>query len=80
MDPETIEALLILGKLGVIIGGGCTVTLGTIWGMCAAAFSYYQRKDRRNELMALYKKGTITTKPTILNAYKIYDPAKPIPI
>ncbi len=82
MDPETIEALMILGKLGVVIGGGCAFTLASIWGMCAAAFNFFQRKDRRDELMPLYRKGIITTRPTIFNAYKIYegDPAKPLPI
>lgn len=80
MDPEAIEAFMILGKLGLIIGGGCAVTLSSIWGTCAAAFIFFQRKDRRNELMALYKRGEITTKPTILNAYRIYDPAKPVSI
>jgi hypothetical protein len=71
MDPETLEALLVLGKTGVIIGGGCAVTLGGLWGMCAAAINYFQRKDRRDELMPLYRKGIITTRPTILNAYRI---------
>ncbi len=82
MDPETIEALVILAKLGVVIGGGCAVTLGTIWGMCALGFNYFQRRDRRDELLSLYRKGIITTKPTILNAHRISesDPAKPIPI
>ncbi len=39
--------------------------------MCAAVINYCQRKDRRNELMPLYEQGIITTKPTILNAYRI---------
>jgi hypothetical protein len=71
MDPETKEALLIMGKLAAIIGGGCTVTLGSLWGMAAAVTNYCQRKDRRDELMPLYEQGIITTKPIILNAYRI---------
>ena len=71
MNPGTLEGLLILGKTAVIIGGGCAFTLGSIWGMCAAAIDFYQRKDRRDELMLLYEVGKITTKPTVLNAYKI---------
>ena len=72
MDPETtVEALLVIGKTAGIIGGGCAVTLASMWGMGAGAIDYYQRKDRRNELMPLYEQGIITTKPTILNAYRI---------
>jgi hypothetical protein len=71
MDPEALEGLLVLAKTGVIIGGGCAFTLGSIWGACAAAIGYFQRKDRRDELLPLYKEGKITTKPTVLNAYKI---------
>ena len=71
MDPETIEALLVFGKMTAIIGGGCAATLGGLWGMCAAVINYCQRKDRRNELMPLYEQGIVTTKPTILNAYRI---------
>lgn len=72
MDPETIEALLVFGKTAVIIGGGCAVTLGSLWGIIAAAIQYWQRKDRRDQLMPLYEEGIITTKPTILNAYSIH--------
>jgi len=71
MDPETVEALLILGKLAFIIGGGCAVVMGSLYAIGAAAVHYYQRKDHRDELMPLYNEGTITTKPTILNAYSI---------
>jgi hypothetical protein len=71
MNPELLEGLLVLGKTGVIIGGGCAVTLGSIWAMCAAAINLFQRRDRRDELMPLYEAGRITTKPTILNAYRI---------
>jgi len=71
MDPETVEALLILGKLALVIGGGCAVVMGSLWGMSAAALDYFQRKDHRDELMPLYDEGIITTKPTILNAYSI---------
>ncbi len=71
MDPETIEALRITGKLAAIIGAGCTVSLASLWGMVAAVINYCQRKDRRDELMPLYEQGLITTKPTILNAYRI---------
>ncbi len=71
MDPETVEALLVLGKTALILGGGCTLTLGSIWGICAGAINFFQRKDRRDELMPLYEEGRITTKPTILNAYRI---------
>ncbi len=72
MDPETtVEALLLLVKTGVIIGGGCALTLGSIWGICAAAINYFQRKDRRDELMPLFEEGTISSRPTILNAYRI---------
>ncbi len=71
MDPDTVEALLVFGKTGAIIGAGCAFTLGSIWGMCAAGINYFQRKDRRDELMKLYEEGKITTRPTILNADKI---------
>ncbi len=71
MSPETIEALLILGKTGGIILGGCAVTLATLWALVAGPINYFQRKDRRNELMPLYEAGVITTKPTILNVYRI---------
>ncbi len=71
MSPETVEALEVLAKTGIIIAGGCAVTLGTIWGICAAAIDYCQRKDQRDALMPLYEEGRITTKPTILNAHQI---------
>ena len=71
MDPDTVEALLVFGKTGAVIGVGCALTLGSIWGMCAAGINYFQRKDRRDELMKLYEEGRITTKPTILNAERI---------
>lgn len=71
MNADAIEGLLVLGKTALIIGGGCVVTLGSIWGMCAATIHFFQRKDRRDELMPLYQEGRITAKPTILNAYKI---------
>ncbi len=71
MDPETVEALVILGKTGVIIGGGCAVVLSSIWGMCAAGILYGERKDRRDQLMPLYKEGVITTKPTLFNAHRL---------
>jgi hypothetical protein len=74
MDSDMIQGLLILGKTALIIGGGCAFTLGSIWGVCAGAIEYFQRKDRRDELLPLYEKGTITTKPTILNAHRIPDP------
>lgn len=75
MDAGTIEALQVLGKLALIIGGGCALTLGAIWGACASALHYWRRKDRRDELMALYEEGKITTKPNILNVYKFRAPA-----
>jgi hypothetical protein len=71
MNAEPIEGLLILGKTAVIIGGGCAVTLGCIWATCAATINFFQRKDRRDELMPLYEEGGITTRPTILNAHRI---------
>jgi hypothetical protein len=73
MNPEVVQGLLVLGKTAVIIGGGCAFTLGTIWGTCAAAINYFQRKDRRDELMSLYEAGRITTRPTIRNAYSISE-------
>jgi hypothetical protein len=33
MDPETVEALLILGELALVIGGGCAAVMGSLWGM-----------------------------------------------
>jgi hypothetical protein len=69
VDPETVETLLILGKLAFILGGGCTVVMGTLYAIGAGAVNYCQRRDRRDELMLLYNEGTITTVPTILNAY-----------
>lgn len=76
MNPEAIEGLLILGKTAVIIGGGCAITLGCIWAICATAIGFFQRKDRRDELMPLYQEGEITTRPTILNANRISRGAK----
>lgn len=71
VSAEAIEGLLVLGKTAAIIGGGCAATLGCIWATCAAAINFFQRKDRRDELMSLYEKGETRTRPTILNAYKI---------
>ena len=71
MDAETLEAVLVFGKMVVIIGGGCAVTLGSLWGLCAVAIDYFQRKDRRDELLPLYERGIIGTKPTIVNVYGI---------
>ena len=71
MDPETVEALLILCRNALVVGVGCAVTLGSLWGMIAAAIGYFQRKDRRAELIPLYAEGIITTKQTILNTYSI---------
>ena len=51
MDPETVEALLILGRLAFIIGGGCAVVMGSLWGMTAAAIYYFHRQDHIDELM-----------------------------
>lgn len=70
MSPEAIEGLLVLGKTAAIIGGGCALTLGCIWATCAAAINFFQGKDRRDELMRLYKEGEVRTKPTILNVYR----------
>jgi hypothetical protein len=47
MDPETAEALLILGKLALIIGGGCAVVMGSLYAIIAAALHYFQRRDRQ---------------------------------
>lgn len=74
MDPETVEALLVLGKLFLIMSGGCAAVTATLYTLCAASVNYYQRKDRRDELMPLFVEGTIATKPTILNAYLIPEP------
>jgi hypothetical protein len=74
MDSDMIQGLLILGKTAVIICGGCAFTLGSIWGICAGAINFYQRKDRRDELLPLYEQGTITTRPTILNVHRIPNP------
>lgn len=75
MSPEAAEGLLVLGKTGLIIGGGCALTLLSIWAVCAAFIGFFQRKDRRDELMPLYEEGGISTKPTVLNAYRIPDPS-----
>jgi len=71
MDPETVETLLLLGKLALIMGGGCTLVMGSLYAIGASVVNYYQRKDRRDELMPLYVGGKITTKPTVFNAYSI---------
>lgn len=71
MSADAIEGLLVLGKTAAIIGGGCVITLGCIWATCAAAINFFQRKDRRDELMPLYERGEMHTRPTILNAYRI---------
>ena len=73
MNAETLEALLVFGKTVVIIGGGCAVTMGSLWGLSAVAINYYQRKDRRDELLPLYEQGIIGTKPTIANVYRIAE-------
>lgn len=70
MNPDALQGLLVLGKLAVIIGGGCAVTLGSIWGTCALAIQYFQRKDRRDELLALHEKGALAERPTIFNAHR----------
>jgi hypothetical protein len=74
MDADAIQGLLILGKTALIIGGGCAFTLGSIWGICAATINFFQRKDRRDALLALYEQGTMKTKPTIFNAHRLPDP------
>ena len=74
MSAESIQGLLVLGKTAAIIGGGCAMTLGLIWTICAAAINYFQRKDRRDELMPLYEAGTVPRRPTIFNAYRIPRP------
>jgi hypothetical protein len=71
MDPETLETLLLLGKLILIMGGGCTLVMGSLYVIGASVVNYYQRKDRRDELMPLYAEGKIMTKPTVFNAYSI---------
>jgi hypothetical protein len=71
MDPQTIDTLLLLGKLFLIMGGGCACVMAILYAIVAGAVNYYQRKDRRDQLMPLYAAGEIATKPTILNAYSI---------
>jgi hypothetical protein len=71
MDPETTDAFLVLGKLALLIGGGCVVTMATLWALVAGFLHYIQRKERVDELMPLYKAGTIGRKPTILNVYRL---------
>jgi hypothetical protein len=71
MGAEAIEGLMVLSKTALLIGGCCAVVLGSIWGICAFAIDFFQRKDRRDELMPLYEEGRITTRPTILNAYRV---------
>lgn len=67
MDPQTTETLLLLAKLFVILGGGCACVMAVLYAIVAGAVHYYDRKDRRDELMPLYAAGKITIKPTILN-------------
>ena len=71
MDPETVEALLILCKNALLVGVGCAVTLGSLWRMIVAAINYFQRKDRRAELMPPDEEGIIATSPAILKSYSI---------
>jgi hypothetical protein len=73
MHPETVETLLLLGKLTLIMGGGCTLVMGSLYAIGASVVNYYQRKDRRDELLPQYVEGKITTKPTVFNAYSIPD-------
>lgn len=51
MDPETAEAFLILGKLALIIGGGCAVTLACMW-VLVAAFMHYPKKGTAGRIDA----------------------------
>ncbi len=46
MDPETTEAFVVLGKLALVIGGGCAVTLASLWARVADLMHYIQRKER----------------------------------
>ncbi len=71
MDPETTEAFLVLGKLTLIIGGGCAVTMATLWALVAGLINFVQRRERLDELMPLYQAGTIARKPTIVNVHKL---------
>jgi hypothetical protein len=50
MDPETVEALLILGKLALILGGGCAVVYFSLYAIGAAAVHYFERKDRQRRM------------------------------
>lgn len=71
MDPETVEAFQVLGKLALIIVGGCTVTLTCIWVAIGALVHFVHRRERVDELMPLYEAGSIAVKPTILNVFKL---------
>lgn len=50
MDPETVEALLILGKLALILGGGCAVVYGSLYAIGAAVVHYFERRDRQRRI------------------------------
>lgn len=71
MDPETVEAFRVLGKLVVIIGGGCAVTLTCLWAAIAGLVHYVQRRERIDELMPLYEAGTIAVRPTVFNVHRL---------
>jgi hypothetical protein len=71
MNSQAIEGLLVLGKTAAIIGGGCAVTLGSIWAVCAIAINFFQQKDLRDNLLPLYEQGGVGTKPTMLNAHRL---------
>lgn len=79
MDPETIEALQVFFKTALIIGGGCAVTLGTLWAMCAAVINYSNRASRKRELQPLYEQGKLATKPTVWNVTRIPEQPSMIP-
>jgi len=71
MDPETVEAFQVLGKLALIIVGGCTVTLTCIWLAIGTLVHLVHRRERVDELMPLYEAGSLAVKPTVFNVLKL---------
>jgi hypothetical protein len=68
MEPNTLEN--IAKGAGFIVGfslAGYAMMFGTFVGF----IKYHERKHVKDQLIPLYEKGEIKTKPTIFNVYKV---------
>jgi len=68
MEPNTLENI---AKGAGLVVGFSIVSYAAILGTFIGFGRYQERKHVKDQLMPLYEKGEIKTKPTVFNVYKV---------